>query len=241
MKDSATFDEHLVSIWKPDSVIAEQYRILRTYILEVSKKKESRVFQVSSAIRGEGKTLTSINLAVSIVKGMDETVLLIDADMRKPQVGKMLGLDKSCVGLAEYLTYGGDLAKYILKTLIPKLSVITAGIPPENPSELLDSDRMFNLIQEVKNRYDNRFIIIDSPPIIPVTDSTIISSLVDHVILVVRASMTQREAVYEAINKLEDKTKILGLVLNGCENSLSNYFYHRYGRYSYSYERKKTV
>ena len=234
-KDCSTLDKHLVSIWKPDSIAAEQYRILRTHILETSKKDESRVFQVTSAIRGEGKSLTSVNLAISIVKGVGETVLLIDADLRKPNVSKLLGLKKDDRGLEKYLELGGDLADYIRKTSIPKLSVITSSDPPENPSELLDSDRMFNLVQEVKNRYNNRYIIIDSPPLLPVTDSTILSFLVDHIILVVRASMTQKEAVHEAINKIENQDKILGIVLNGCESNISNHLYYSYYNYARKY------
>ena len=232
IEDCSTSDKHLVSIWKPESIAAEQYRILRTHILEASKKNESRVFQVTSAIRGEGKSLTAINLAVSIIKGVDETVLLIDADLRKPSVSKILGLKKGNMGLEKYLASGGDLADFIRKTSIPKLSVITPSNPPENPSELLDSDRMFNLIQEVKNRYNNRYIVIDSPPLLPVTDSTIISFLVDHIVLVVRASTTQKAAVYEAIGKVENKDKILGIILNGCQSNISNYLYYSYYNYA---------
>ena len=232
IEDSSASNKHLVSLWKPGSIAAEQYRILRTHLLEASKDNESRVFQVASAIHGEGKTLTAINLAISIVRGVDETVLLIDADLRKPSVSKILGLEKNEKGLEKYLASGGDLADFIHKTSIPKLSVITPCDPPENPSELLDSDRMFNLVKEVKKRYDNRYIIMDSPPLLPVTDSTILSSLVDYIIIVVRASMTQREAVYEAINKVKDKDKILGIVLNGCESNISKYLYYSY--YSYA-------
>jgi protein-tyrosine kinase len=234
IEDCSASHKHLVSLWKPESIAAEQYRILRTNILEASKKNESRVFQVSSAIRGEGKSLTAVNLAVSIVKGVEETVLLIDADLRKPSISKLLGLKKDDRGLEKYLASGGDLADFIHKTSIPKLNVIAPCNPPENPSELLDSDRMFNLVQEVKNRYDNRYIIIDSPPLLPVTDSTILSSLVDHIILVVRASMTQKEAVYEAISKVKDKEKILGIVLNCCESNISNYLYYSYYNYANS-------
>lgn len=232
VKNIKDFDEHLVSLLQPDSIAAEQYRILRTHILEASKKNGGRVFLVTSAVFGEGKTITAINLAVSIVKGLHETVLLIDADLRKPNLSKMLGFEKDRKGLAEYLTSGGDLASFLIKTPVPKLNIVASGLPPENPSELIDSQYMANLVKEVKERYDNRYIIIDSPPLLPVTDSTILSSLVDGVVLVVKASSTQRDMVNDAIEKIGNKDKILGLVINGCEGGISRYKYNYYYRYS---------
>ena len=226
MKD---FDTHLAPLWKPDSMPAEQYRILRTRILETARDKENKVFLISSAVLGEGKTLTAINLAISIVQGMHETALLIDADMRKPTMADMLGFEKDKKGLADYLTAGGDPADFITKTSIPGLSIITSGLPPENPSELINSHYMSDLIQEVKERYDNRYIIIDSPPLIPITDATILSSLADKIIIIVKASATQREIVNEALDKIKNKEKILGLVLNG---------YNRSAAYKYTYEYK---
>ncbi len=232
------FDEHLVSLLKPDSIAAEQYRILRTHILASAKNNGGRVFLVSSAIHGEGKTLTAINLALSIVKGLHETVLLIDADMRKPTLSHMLGLKEDMKGLAEYLTFGGDLANFFIKTRIPKLNIIASGLPPDNPSELIDSQYMADLIKEVKKRYDNRYIIIDSPPLINVTDSIILSSLADGVVVVVKASSTQREIVNDAIEKIENKEKILGVVLNSCDGGISKYKYNHYYKYSYSRDKK---
>ena len=232
------FDDHLVSLLQPDSIAAEQYRILRTHILESSKNSGGRVFLVSSAVHGEGKTITAINLALSIVKGLHETVLLIDGDLRKPAISQMLGLKKGMKGLAEYLTFGGDLADFLIKTPIPKLNVIASGLPPDNPSELIDSQYMADLVSEVKERYDNRYIIIDSPPLIPVTDSIILSSLADGIVIVVKASSTQREMVNDAIEKIENKEKVLGIVLNNCQGGIANYKYNYYYKYSYSRDKK---
>lgn len=225
------FDKHMVALIDPDSMAAEQYRILRTHILKAARKNGSRVFLVTSAIHSEGKTLTSVNLAITLVRGIHESALLIDADIRKPNVSNMLGLKKDIKGLSEYLTSGGDLSKFIIKTSIPKLSLIPSGNPPQNPSELISSKYMSDLVKEVKYKYDNRYIIIDSPPIIPITDSIILSSLVDGVILVINASSTQREIVDEAIDKIEDKKKILGLVLNNCQYSFFKYYSSYYSYY----------
>jgi len=225
-KNGENFNKHLASLWEPYSAASEQYRKLRTHLLDASKTDGKRVFLVSSAIRGEGKTLTAINLAISIASGLHETALLIDADLRSPNVSHTLGLKKDIKGLGEYLTCGGNLADFITRTAIPKLSIITAGLPIRNPFEMLSSKYMSDLIREVKYRYDNRYVIVDAPPLIPVTDPVALSSLVDGIIIVVRASATQREIVSDAINKIENKEKILGIVLNGCQSIMPKYSYY---------------
>jgi len=226
-KKDENLSNHLVTLWEPYSMTSEQYRELRTHILEASKKDGKRVFLISSAISGEGKTLVAINLAISLASGFHDTVLLIDADLRNPNVSRMLGLKKDTEGLAEYLAQGANLADFITKTSIFKLNVITSGMPPENPSELISSRYMSDLVKEVKNRYDNRFIIIDAPPLLPVSDAIVLSSLVDGVIIVVKALSTQREMVSNAIEKIEKKEKILGLVINCCKGT-TNYPYYGY-------------
>lgn len=226
MQNIKNLDKCLIEVWKKDSIVAEQFRILRTYILKAVKNNMSKVFLVSSAVHGEGKTLTATNLAISIARGLDESVLLIDADLRKPNVSSMLGIEKGTKGLTEYLLDGGDYINYITKTSFPKLSLIPSGMPPHNPSELIHSKQMFNLIKQIKNQIDNQIIIIDAPPLIPVTDSIILSSLADAVIIVIKAFETQREIVNEAIDKIGNKGKILGLILNGCEFSKSRYYYY---------------
>lgn len=225
-KNIKILDKRLVTLWEPYSAVSEQYRKLRTHILDASRSDGKKVFLVSSAVRGEGKTLTAINLAISIASGLHETALLIDADLRSPSISQVLGFKKDTRGLAEYLTCGGNLADFITRTSIPKLSIITAGLPLENPFEMISSRYMFDLIKEVKYRYDNRYIIIDAPPLIPVTDPVSLSSLADGIIIVVRASTTQRETVSDAINKIENKEKILGIILNNCKSIMPKYTYY---------------
>lgn len=224
-KKDENLSNNLVTLWEPYSMASEQYRELRTRILDASQKDGRKVFLVSSAISGEGKTLVAINLAISLASGLHETALLIDADLRNPNVARMLALEKDREGLAEYLTYGANLADFITKTSIHKMNVITAGMPPENPSELISSGYMSDLVKEVKYRYDNRFIIIDAPPLLPVTDSVILSSLADGIIIVVKALSTQREMVSNAIEKIERKDKILGLVINCCKGTTPYPYY----------------
>lgn len=227
-------DERLIEVWKEDSLAAEQFRILRTYILKAVKKNECKIFLISSAIHNEGKSLTATNLAISVARGLDESVLLIDADLRKPKASFMLGLPKETRGLAQYLIDGRDYINCVKKTSIPKLNLIPSGSPPQNPSELINSKHMVNLIKQLKNQSDNQIVIIDAPPLIPVSDSIILSSLSDAVIIVIKASETQREIVNEAVDKIGNKKKILGFILNGCEFSKSRYHYY----YHYLKDRK---
>ncbi|MGA1842336.1 MAG: CpsD/CapB family tyrosine-protein kinase [bacterium] len=219
-------DKRLIEVWKDDSLAAEQFRILRTYILKAVKKNECKIFLISSAVHNEGKSLTAANLAISVARGLDESVLLIDGDLRKPKVSLMLGISKETRGLAQYLIDGGDYINYVTKSYIPKLNLIPPGPSPQNPSELINSNHMVDLIKQLKNQSNNQIVIIDAPPLIPVTDSIILSSLADAIIIVIKASETQREIVNEAIEKIGNKKKILGLVLNGCEFSKSRYHYY---------------
>ncbi|MEW6380110.1 MAG: polysaccharide biosynthesis tyrosine autokinase [bacterium] len=229
-KNDQDLSDHLVALWEPSSMASEQYRELRTRILDASQKDGKRVFLISSAISGEGKTLVATNLAISLASGVHETALLIDADLRNPNVSCMLGLEKTTKGLAEYLTDGGNLSDFITRTSIHKLNVITSGSPPQNPSELISSEYMSNLVKEVKHRYNNRYIIIDAPPLVPVTDSVVLSSLVDGIIIVVKALSTQREIVDNALAKIEAKEKILGLVINYCKGNIPYPYYKYYNK-----------
>ncbi|MFH0925722.1 MAG: CpsD/CapB family tyrosine-protein kinase [bacterium] len=219
------FDKHIVSLLEPTSVAAEQYRVVRTFILKAGKDDLKRVFLISSAMHGEGKTLTALNLAISIVRGLQETVLLIDADFRNPTLSRLLGMNKVDRGIIQYLTTNGELGDFILKTSISKLNILIPERIPENPSELIGSEKMANLLKEVRCRYENRYIIIDSPPLFPVSDSIILSALVDGVILVARAQSTPREQINEAIEKIENKENILGIVINSCKKMTANYGY----------------
>jgi capsular exopolysaccharide synthesis family protein len=158
------------------------------------------------------------------------TALLIDADLRKPNISNMCGFKKDTKGLAEYLINGNNLEQFIMKTPIPEFYIIPSGKPPDNPAELISSEKMINLIREIKNRYQHFYIILDSPPLIPVVDSTILASLADSVIIVIKASSTPKELIEESINKIEDKKKIQGLILNECDSHVFKYYdtYYKY-------------
>ena len=231
----SSFDKRLVTFFEPESLAAEKYAILKKNIVLSGITRAGnakRVFLISSAIPGEGKTLSAVNLAISLAKGINETVLLIDADLRRPNISKMLGISKKRPGLTDFLTAGGNLADFLVKTSFPKMSVLPAGKIIRDPSELISSKNMSELIKEVKYRYDNRYIIIDSPPIIPVADARILASLVDGVILIIKAFSTPKNIVDEAINQLEEKDNIVGLVVNNCRDKKLNFAY-KYKRYAF--------
>jgi protein-tyrosine kinase len=203
----------------------EQYKVLRTMILNANQQNGERTFLVTSACMGEGKTTTSVNLAISIAQGLQETALLIDCDLRNPQVHRMFGLEKNFMGLANFLRDEVDFSQALIKTSIPNLSLMPAGPIPLNPSELINSRKMSLLLQEAKERYPNRFIIIDSPPINQFTDAFILSLKVDGVLLVARAGKTRMVAMESAIAKLK-KANLMGVVLNSIDSpGSSNYYY----------------
>jgi protein-tyrosine kinase len=220
-------DERLITYWAPQSVEAELFKVLRTNLLFPSAGKPPRVILVTSASQADGKSFISSNLAVIIAQGIEEHVLLIDSDIRSPMIHTYFGMN-TVGGLSEYLAREEDIAKLMYKTAIPKLSIIPGGKPPLNPAELVTSKKMKALLTEVKERYEDRYTIIDSPPMSIAAETSAIAKYVDGIIMVVRAGKTPRKDVAEAIEQL-GREKILGIVLNDSEQSLKKYYgYKKY-------------
>ncbi len=229
--DPSRLSAYLVSLLDPKSLATEQFKRLRTQILRKMKKRMENAILVTSAVGGEGKTTTALNLAISIAQGMSESVLLVDTDLRKPGLHTHLGIEAK-YGLVDYLREGTDLSSFLIRTAVPKLTLLPSGTPPGNPSELLGSERMSHLLQEVKARYANRFIIMDTSPINVFTDTSILAPQADGVLLVVKDGETPREYVLRAISQLEE-SNLLGICLNHitAPESLKDtyYYYSRYG------------
>jgi len=225
-------DEKLVVFHQPDSLAAENFKILRSQIIYPSDGKAKRTILVTSALAQEGKTFVTCNLALSIAQGLDPYCLLIDGDLRRPSVHKMLGISSNQMGLADFLVRGGSLGSYLIKTDITKLTVLPAGHIPRNPAELLTSSNMKSLLKEAKSRYEDRFIVIDSPPVNLASETRDLALSVDAVIFVVRYGKTSRETIQEAIEKI-GKERILGVVFNGFEVTPKKYSYYKkdYGYY----------
>ena len=183
---------------------------------------------MTSAAPGEGKSFVSSNLAVSIARNINEHVLLIDCDLRKPCIHQRFGYGHA-QGLSEYLNHKVGLPDIILKTGIEKLSILPGGSIPDNPSELLSSDNMAKLLVEVKERYDDRIIILDSPPPRLTAETNVIARQVDGILLVVKCGATNRELVSGITEKL-GKDKILGVVFNWFDAKFSSYYGYGYGK-----------
>jgi exopolysaccharide/PEP-CTERM locus tyrosine autokinase len=228
--DTAAVDRHIVSITDPYSSAAEEYRKLRARIFQVTEKDFLNTLMVTSSQAGEGKTITAINLAVAIAHELDHTVLLIDADLRKPSVHRYLGLNPK-YGLGDYLENRRDLSlsDIMIKTGIGKLVVLPAGNPPEKPAELISSDRMRLLIREIKHRYRDRYIIFDSSPLLMTADSLSLCDYMDGIIFVVQAASTPKKAVTQALSSIKGYN-ILGTVFNAVPKYLAKnlypYYYH---------------
>jgi protein-tyrosine kinase len=223
-------DERLVSLLAPSSVAAEQYRGLR-YVLEESGK---HVVAITSPTPGDGKTTTAINLAGALAQGPETRVLLAEADLRLPRVGERLGFNGSDVrGLADAIEDDGLTLPDVVQHLPSfNLSVLPAGRSPARPYETLKSPRLEDLLEEAQRHYD--YIVLDTPPIVPVPDCRLIARLAEALIVVVAAHKTPRQLLQESLAAL-DPAKILGLVFNGDDHMRRGY----YGYNSYFSEPKQ--
>lgn len=210
--DKAAVEPRIVTITDPASLAAEEYKKLRARVLQATHKDFQNTIMITSAQAGEGKSITAINLAVSIAQELDRTVLLIDADLRRPAVHTYLGL-RDAPGLSDYLAGQANLSDILVKTGLGKLVFLPAGTLRENPSELLASDRMKTLVQEVKERYPDRYVLLDTAPLLLTADAISIGNYVDGVLFVIQAGRTTQQLALEALSLLKNST-VLGAVFN---------------------------
>jgi protein-tyrosine kinase len=221
----------LASIFDPHSAVSEQYRKLKSSLVRLTREDKFRnLIMVTSAVAGEGKSLTAVNLAISMAQEYDLTVLLVDADLRRPRVHAYLGFEQT-IGLSDCLQDGIDIGEAIVKTDIDKLSVISAGREVEKPLELLGSKKMQDLMAELKNRYPDRYVIIDTPPLLPFAETRALAHQVDGVVFVIHAEVTPVDSVLEAKEILKG-CPILGVVLNDSTepNTDNSHYSGYYGR-----------
>jgi len=226
-------DSSLVILTDPKSQAAEQFKKLRTRILQYSQGKNLTIL-ITSSFPLEGKSFTIANLAVAFAQKPESYALLIDADLRKPSIHKILGI-KAQYGLSEYLEGKTELSNVFYKTFIPRLSLIPAGNSSTHPAELLSSQKMKNLVEEVKNRYPDRYIFIDSTPLLITSEPDILADQVDGILLVVQYGKTQQDTLKRTLTLLEGK-KIWGMVFNKVNPKSIKY---KYNYSSYYYYKKK--
>jgi capsular exopolysaccharide synthesis family protein len=220
--------------------VAESIRMLRTKIFHPESGEPPRSILVTSAIPGEGKSFICANLGVSIAQGIEKQALLVECDLRRPSLSKLLKLSASS-GLVDYLQNGTPLEQLIQQTSMPKLSVLASGKPPKNPAELIDTKKMASLIKDLENQDPDRLIIFDSPPIQAASETNILAQRVDKVILVVRWGYARREHAKQLV-KMLGRDKVIGVVFNAFEMSrleskLQGYYYGYKDYYSSSYSK----
>lgn len=219
----------------PKSTMAEACRSIRTNLIFMGSEQPLRSILVTSAGPREGKTTASVSMA-AVMAQSGSTVVIVDADMRKPRLHKVFGLE-STIGLSSVLMGEASIDEVIQPTHVPDLYLISCGRVPENPAELLQSDRFRQVITELTERFG--MVVFDSPPVVPVTDSAIIGAAVDGVVLVARSGITRREMIARAVDLLRGvNANLLGVVLNAIDvegrrrgGYYYYYYYRHYGEY----------
>jgi len=209
--DANAFNKRRIALLQPESFVAEQFRSLRVRLEALAAERPMRTIAVTSAVAGEGKTTAALNLALVTAMSVGRRVLLVDCDLRRPKVHIALGLRPEC-GLAEVLADEASLGRAVIKVDGTNLEVLPVRGTPSNPSELLGSDRMRALVEELARSYDQ--VIFDLPPTLAMPDAKAMCELVDGIVFVVRADQTPEDDVAAALDVL-DRRRVLGVILNG--------------------------
>ncbi len=221
----------------PRTRLADQYRVLKRPLIANATGKASHsvahgnLIMVTSALSGEGKSFTSVNLALSIAAELDHTVMLVDADVARPSVLRMLGQEPG-PGLLEILEGKVDMGSVLLRTNVDKLTILPSGSPHPKATELLASDAMKSLLEDMATRYPDRIIIFDSPPLLLTTESRVLASHMGQIAVVVRADHTLQSVVQSALSTIEScpvKMVVLNQARGGAEGSYGSGQGYGYG------------
>lgn len=213
--DEKHFENHRVLSHRPRSIEADAFRILRSQILQNMSKAGFRTLAITSPDYGDGKTTIAINLAISIAMDLKQTVLLVDLDLRKPNMHEYLGLNPRA-GLSDYLINDVPIKECLIRPPFHRLNTLPAGSRVEHSSELLGSPKMSALAQELKNRYPDRLVIYDMPPVLRQDDVIAFAPNIDGVLLVAHNGFTNKNALKRSLDVLGDAT-IVGTVLNNTQ------------------------
>ncbi len=218
------------------SQIAEEYRHIKRPLLKnvanppPSMAENSNTIMITSAIPGEGKTFNAINLAMSIAMELDHTCLLVDADVERPSVFANLGIYYNGKGLVDYLVEGDfDLADILFRTNVPKLSVMPAGHRHAHATELLASENMRLMLVELAQRYHDRVIVFDTPPLMATSEARVLSNLMGQIVIVVEAVRTKQSVIKQAL-ELVDRSHVTGMILNKTRTRQSHDYYDYYSK-----------
>jgi protein-tyrosine kinase len=226
----------------PRSNIADQYRVIkRPLILNAVGKgavplNHGNLIMVTSALSGEGKSYTSINLAMSIAAELDHTVMLVDADVARPSILRMLGLPPG-PGLLDLLEGRAEMSQVLQRTNIDKLTLLPSGTPHPRATELLASEAMRQLLDDIATRYHDRIVIFDSPPLLLTTESRVLASHMGQIVVVVNAGKTLQADVQHALSTIESCPVRL-MLLNKAQRAADGAYGYSYG-YGYGYEQER--
>lgn len=209
----------IVTLNDPRSPVSEEYRKLKSMIVKLTKQAGfQNTLMITSAFGWEGKSITAINLAITLSQDYDHTVLLVDADLRKPSLHTHFDIVPEA-GLTDCLIDDCDIAGAVVDAGIGRLQILPAGKEVKDPAELLSSQRMRELVFELKHRYSDRYVIFDTPPVLLFAETHAISSMIDEVIFVVKEGMTPVRSVREALEVLK-YSKVLGIVYNSADDDI---------------------
>lgn len=205
--------------------VQEAYKTLRTNIRFFLTGEGCKKFCITSSNMGEGKSITMLNLAISFAEA-GQRVLLIDADLRRPAMARLL-IEKATPGLSNVLAGLSSKEEAVRKEVYPNMDILFSGDIPPNPSELLSSDKMRELIESFSLEYD--YILVDTPPVNAVSDTCVVANVLDGVLYLVRQNKTEKEAVVRGVNQLKlVGANLLGFVMNGVEMDLEKNYYEEY-------------
>lgn len=239
--DVARFDRQgLLTPESARSALAEEYRLIKRPVLLNAFGKgaapvdSGNLVMITSALPGEGKTFTSINLAMSLAMELDTTVLMVDSDVVKPSLTRQIGLSEYPGLIDVLLDPSMDLSEVIVETDIPRLRVLPAGRSHSHSTELLASKQMAQLMREVSARYSDRIVILDAPPLLATSEASVLADLVGQILLVVEAGKTPENAIVDAIGKLNSEKRVIGTILNKMVRTVgSDYYGGYYGSYGH--------
>lgn len=218
-------DSHLVSLTDQASLGAEKFRFLGVRLRQLRQARSLKRLLITSTVPEEGKTMISANLAISLAQRRSQKVLLLEGDLRRPTLSTRFGFP-GLPGLSESLKGGGDPVPRLCYFEQAGLWFMPAGLPPNNPLDLMQSPRLAEIMDQLTEWFD--WILIDSPPVAPLADASVWMRLADGILMVVREGKTQKRQLQRGLQKL-DQAKMLGVVLNGSNNVDRDNYYQRYG------------
>ncbi|MFZ0800139.1 MAG: CpsD/CapB family tyrosine-protein kinase [Terriglobales bacterium] len=219
-------DSRLVCLADQGGLAAEKFRVLGLKLRHLRERRKLKRIVITSSIPEEGKSLISANLALNQSRSKILNTVLIDGDLRRPSLGSRFGFNRNLPGLSEVLRGERQLSDVVCKIEGSGLRFISAGVTPENPTELMQSGRLQQLLEQLEALFD--WIIIDTPPVLPLADTPLWMKLADGVLLVIREGVSEKKQLERTVEVI-DRSTMLGVVVNSCDSNEQKYYYARYG------------